>query len=119
MLYAEQQYFEGWRFPARRAESVAHLDAARAAFPFTRYVRHGTADFYAVHRWKGSRPAAISAIERALRDDPWAPDLHRNLAGFLYEAGDHAGAARELAILNRISPGRKQAIVVNANPATN
>lgn len=95
------------------------LASAKQAFPFDHRFRLGLAEFYSRVRWKGSRPMAIAAIEDGLRTDPYAMDLHRNLAGLLYEAGDGGGVAREVAILKRFMPHRNVAIIANANPATN
>lgn len=98
---------------------LAALGAARRAFPFDFRFRSGEASFYSRVRWKRSRPAAIVAIQTAILADPYAMDLHRNLAGFLYEAGDIDGTARELAFIKRYMPRRDVPILVNANPATN
>lgn len=95
------------------------MTTAGAIFPFDRRFRKGPADYLSRVRWKGSVPLAIEATERALRADPFSMDLHRNLAGFYYEAGDTDRAAAELTLLDHFLPGRRISIVVNANPATN
>lgn len=95
------------------------LAAARQAFPFDFRFRMGEASFYARVRWKGSREAAIAAIEAAMQTDPYAMDLRRNLAGLLYEAGNVDGAVRELMFIKHYMPRRNVPILVNANPATN
>lgn len=92
---------------------------ARRAFPLDFRFRAAEASFYARVRWKGSRPAAIDAIRVALLTDPFAMDMHRNLAGLLYEDGDLNGVSREIAFLKHYMPKRDAPIFVNANPATN
>lgn len=119
MLTAEQQYAEGWRQPALHAAALPHIGRARAAFPFDHRFRIAVAEYYSRIRWKGSRPEAIAAVRAALATDPFALDLHRNLAGLLYEDGDMAGSQREIAFLARYQPHWPVAIIVNANPATN
>lgn len=98
---------------------TARLELAQQTFPLDYRFRYALAELYSTRRWKGSRPLAIVALKEALAADPYAMDLHRNLAGLLYEAGDMAGVGREVAILKRYMPNRPVAIIVNANPATN
>ncbi len=38
---------------------------------------------------------AVASIRAALKVDPWAADLHRALAGYLYSLDDKAGAEKE------------------------
>ena len=92
---------------------------ARAIFPLEHWFRSGLADYYSVKRWKGSREPAIAALREALIDDPYSAGMHRNLAGFLIEAGDIDGSDRETDIVHRISPRSTINLLVNANPATN
>lgn len=61
------------------------------------------ANFYVDVHWSGSAPLAIDAIREALRHDPQAADLHRALAGYLYEIGDKVAAEHEGAEVVRIS----------------
>lgn len=99
-------------------EALAHLRLARAVFPLDRWFRQGVANFYAERRFPGSLPAAVSAHREALVDDPWSAGLHRNLAGFLLEAGDMEGAREEIEAVARITPRSKIVLRVNVNPAT-
>lgn len=97
---------------------MAYLQRARAIFPLEHWLRSGVADYYSEKRWSGSRDAAIAAIRAALVYDPYSAGLHRNLAGFLMEAGDEAAASAELELVHRISPRSAIQVYVNVNPAT-
>lgn len=99
-------------------EAIDHLARARAIFPLEHWFRSGIADYYSEHRWHGSREPAIAALKEAIASDPFSAGLHRNLAGFLVEAGDNVGAGREVGIVHRISPRSNIALFVNVNPAT-
>lgn len=68
--------------------------------------------FYGVVRADEFRPRAVEALRTALRHDPFAPDLHRNLAGFLVETGDMAGAERHLGIVRALSPRSEIVLVI-------
>lgn len=46
---------------------------------------------------------AIASIRQALQIDPWAADLHRALAGYLYAVGDKEGMEREASEVGKIS----------------
>ncbi len=107
------------RHPEQHTLALKQLTTAGAIFPFDRRFRKGPAVYLSLKRWKGSVPLAIAAHERVLLTDPWSMDMHRNLAGLYYEAGDHERAAYELAVLDHFLPGRQISIMVNANPATN
>lgn len=87
-------------------------------FPLDPRIRAAPAQFYSVVRWPGSRDLAIAALREALADDPFNHGARRNLAGYLLEAGDRAGAEREIAMVQAFSPRSRIVLRVNVNPAS-
>lgn len=63
-------------------------------------------------RWPGSAPLEVAALRAAIADDPFAADLHRNLAGVLLETGDKAGADAAILAVHRISPRSRIVLTV-------
>jgi Flp pilus assembly protein TadD len=88
-------------------------------FPLNRDFRMGLSKLYSEVRWKGSRASAIDALQREIAENPNAADLHRNLAGFLFENGNEEEAQREVHIVHRLAPNSNIVLFVNTNPATN
>lgn len=119
LIFAEQQYAWAWQSSNMPAVALAHVEQARKAFPLDHRFRSATVEYYARIRWKGSRSDAIAALRAAIAVDPLSFDLHRALAGFLYENGDMEGAQREILFISSRQAGRNVAIIVNSNPATN
>lgn len=119
-IKAELAYARAWKNLDRPIE-LRHADVQEAMrwFPLDYRMRLAEAEFYSLTRWKGSRPHAIAAIRRAIATNPYAFDLRRNLAGFLWEAGDKDEALRELTAIKRFVPLADISIMVNVNPDTN
>lgn len=114
---AESAYSAAW------AADAAGRGATRASivaqvFPFDPRLRAAPAQYYSARRWPGSRDYAIGVLQNYLDGDPFAVDMRRNLAGYLLEAGDKAGAARELGIVQTLSPRSQINLRVNVNPET-
>lgn len=113
---SEWQYARGRH--SENEAAIAHLRLAAAWFPLEHWFRSGPAEYYTIHRWKGSRPAAIAELRAAIRADPYSASLHRSLAGFLYEDGNPEGAGHEIAVIHAITPRSKIDLFVNVNPDT-
>ena len=111
-VWAELEFMRGLQGSSTPMEAVDHLKKVENFFPaFPRYLR-AVANFYTDIHWKGSAPLAIEAIKEGLKKDPLAADLHRALAGYLYEVGDKEGAQREAGAVAQISRNKDVAIRV-------
>lgn len=94
------------------------MRAAAWWFPLDYRFRGGPSYFYAQQRFKGSGPAAIAEMRAALVINPNAFDIRRNLAGFLWEAGDIKGAMAQIERIHNAHPAAELGLTVNANPET-
>lgn len=115
---AEWNYLRVWNGSLSGSARVRSAVLAAAVFPLDGRNRLAPAHFYSTVRYAGSREIAIELLRAALVEDPYAIDLRRNLAGFLLEAGDRAGAERELAFVAQFSPRSRIVLWVNVNPET-
>lgn len=113
---AEWNYLRVWNGSLSGPARVRSAELAAAIFPLDGRNRLAPAHFYSTVRYAGSREIAIKLLRAALVEDPYAIDLRRNLAGFLLEGGDRAGAERELAFVAQFSPRSKIVLWVNVNP---
>jgi thioredoxin-like negative regulator of GroEL len=71
-----------------------------------------------LRRWKGSRDRGIEVLQDALKFDPFALDLRKDLASLLVEAGRRDEAVEQLEAFHNLAPNEPIVLVINANPAT-
>ena len=115
-LAAEWRYAMVWNGSLDPSTRARHAAIAAGVFPLDPRLRMAPAQLYSEVRWPGSRDPAIAALREALADNPFAMDFRRNLAGYLLEAGDRAGAEREIAMVAAFSPRSRILLRVNVNP---
>ena len=114
-LNGERIYSRAILYGAPSRETIARLELAARWFPLDFHYRRAAAEVLLLNRFPGALPLAIEVTERAIRDDPFAPDLRRNLASLLFENGEVEAGKQQVMIFHALAPYAAVELIVNTN----